>query len=256
MTEPTPSGGAASSRLEAISTVQGLAADPRGLVLRYGRAIHRYAVRALKNEHDADDFCNRFCLQILEGKFQHWEPSQGRRFRDYLKKAVHNGMVDFWGRKKRRGNVEIRHPAELAAWPVPPDEDWLDSCRRAVLDLALKALHEFQDQHPGNVFHTLIQCLGESAWGDDRKVSSRDLVKKLQEATGREFTEDNARQLRHRASRKLAELLVAEVRRSLASPTPAEVEAELHELGLMPYLRDFLLADWKEHLVEEPGCDS
>jgi DNA-directed RNA polymerase specialized sigma24 family protein len=256
MSAPTPGCGAASSRLEAISTVQGIATDPGAMVLRYGPAIRGYAVRVLKSENDADDFCSEFCVRILEGKFRHWSPGEGRRFRDYLKRAVHNALADFWNRKKPWGNIEIRQPAELAACPASRDAAaWLDAYRRAVLDLALKALREYQNQRPGNVFHTLIQILEESGPGDERKLSARELVQKLHAATGREFTEENARQLRRRACRKLGELLLTEIRLGLASPTCADVEAELHELGLMPYFNDSLLADWKEHLAEEPGSD-
>jgi Sigma-70 region 2 len=246
MTRPTPSVGTESSRFENIPTRESIVARPAALILRYGRAIRGYAVAQL-GEQDADDFVNTFCVKVLGGAFEHWTPGE-RRFRDYLKAAVRNAIADFQRRENRRNKPALGQPAGLSTCEAP-DEDWLDCYLPNVLDLAFKALRTYQEEHPGNVYYTLVQILGEGGLIDDRKIDYREVVEKLRQATGRAFTVDNARQLRRRACRKLAELLVAEVWLTLGRQTVEDLEEELHLLGVLPYIGGFLPADWKQRVA-------
>ena len=69
---------------------------------------------------------------------------------------------------------------------------------------------------------------------------SEGLARRLAERTGKPCKGDNLRQLVHRARRKFAESLVEEVRQTLDDPTPARIEEELSEVGLMPFVRGVL----------------
>jgi len=54
------------------------------------------------------------------------------------------------------------------------------------------------------------------------------------------LTAAGVRQTLHRARVKFAELLVAEVGRSLETSMPDRIEQELIDLGLLPYCREAL----------------
>ena len=70
-------------------------------------------------------------------------------------------------------------------------------------------------------------------------------IAKALQAAGKRFRADAVRQQLRRARLRFAELLVQEVARGIDDPTPARLEEELIDVGLMEYVRDFLPADWR-----------
>jgi hypothetical protein len=57
---------------------------------------------------------------------------------------------------------------------------------------------------------------------------------------GRTISEENARQILHRARHRFADCLLQEVGRSLDSRSRDEIETEVIELGLLNYCRQAL----------------
>ena len=49
----------------------------------------------------------------------------------------------------------------------------------------------------------------------------------------------------------MAELILTEVAETVAGATAADVEAELVELGLMAFARDYLPADWRRKFFSD-----
>jgi RNA polymerase sigma factor (sigma-70 family) len=216
-------------------TIAGLARNR--LVLRYGKAVRSYLGGMLKNDPDADDVANEIMVKMLEGKFGAATSARGR-FRDYLKAAVRNAALNFLRRKHPARRVEL--DTEELSGSRDDEQAWLGDWRRCLLERTQQALKSFQDTHPGNIYATLLDFL--SAYPQD---DSEQLAQRLQELTGQKFRADAVRKQISRARRKFAELLLEEVKRTLDDPTTQRIEEELIEVGLMPYVRDFLPRDWK-----------
>jgi DNA-directed RNA polymerase specialized sigma24 family protein len=207
------------------------------MLKRYGRAIRAYLVALVGQE--ADDVLSEITIKFLEGKFEHWSPSSGKgRFRDYLKQSVYNAAQDHLRRQRSRGGrhrslEEVSEPGEE---PSPLRDCWLAECRQAVIQGALGALREFQDRHPGNVFHTLVCQLVRWAEEEGKEPTAEELGALLGAQRGRSYTVANVRAQKKRARDKFAELLLEEVRSTLEEPTPEGIQEELQFLGLTAYV--------------------
>jgi RNA polymerase sigma factor (sigma-70 family) len=250
MSDPTPPPpNDPGSRLDNISTHHSLlreahqpppecsAAARQALVMRYNRAVRRYLGALLHDEHDADEAAQEVVIKMLRGDFARVNPERGR-FRDYLKAAVRNTALSYLNRRRR-------DPVTLDELPsAEPDrggEDrWLADWRKTLLGTALQALKAHQRARPGNFSATVLVLLSGHPEEDSEQLAAR-----VSAAVGRPVRADAVRKQVSRARRKLAELLLAEVARTLDEPTPQRVEEELIEVGLMPYVRAFLPGDWK-----------
>jgi hypothetical protein len=183
---------------------------------------------------------------MLKGVFARWTPGNGK-FRFYLKKVVLNeALQQLRKRRNRRLERQVEDLAVLAERGSceGPNDVWLGLYRQAVLEAALKSLRSYQEQHPGNVFHTLIGMLtgdlsGEVGASSD-ETSDAKLAERLGQMTGRNYTVANLAQQKRRARQKLAEFLASEVRATLGDPTPNELEDELRHLGLFGLISNFL----------------
>jgi RNA polymerase sigma-70 factor (ECF subfamily) len=257
MTEPSPSSAGQESRFEAISTQKSLlrrahgesltAASARNaLVLCYRRAIRSYLGALLRNEQDADEVAHDIVMKLLQGAFAGAVPAsedapRRGRFRDYLKRSVRNAAANFLRARGRASHADLEAlqvPGDDASDPF--EDQWLTECRRVVLDGALAALEDFQTQHPHNNFALLVQLLLDYPDDDSEQLAAR-----VSGLTGRPITAVAVRKQVSRARRKFAEFLLAEVRQTLAEPTPERLEEELIEIGLLVYVREFLPPDWR-----------
>jgi DNA-directed RNA polymerase specialized sigma24 family protein len=223
------------------------------LLLRYYRPIYRY-LRALVRAGDtAEELTHEFAVRFLRGDFKRADPSRGR-FRDLLKQAVRNLAIDYWRRRQLERNRTPFPPPRK--WPkVPRDGDWrrappepkraagpnldpaeddrvfLRGWREEVLAQAWQALARFEDQSGCSyltVLHLRATC---------PQLRCTELADLASTQLGKPLSETAFRQLLHRAREKFADLLVAEVARSLATSDPDAVEAELVELRLLAYCR-------------------
>src|SRR5262245_7290227 len=105
-------------RLSRISTVwtelrqahggpDGAAAEARRHLLeRYGSAVRRYLLAAVRDPVAADDLAQEFVLALIRGDFHAADPGRGR-FRDYLKSALSH-LVSRWRRgQARQANAPV-----------------------------------------------------------------------------------------------------------------------------------------------------
>jgi RNA polymerase sigma-70 factor (ECF subfamily) len=74
---------------------------------------------------------------------------------------------------------------------------------------------------------------------------SRQLAARVSRQCGRTIQPAAFRKQASRARRLFAEILVTETARTLDDPTPINVEAELIDLDVMKYVRQFLPPDWR-----------
>ena len=265
MTETTPP--EPESRIDRITTRWTLLdADHRHeLVLCYGKAIRRYLGALVKNDDDADDLAQEIIGRVVARGFPGVERRAGKAgvFRNYLKEVLRNEVRSFWRSRRSRGLRD--RLAGLAFWrrrqadagalaaelearlsDADADHLWLAEWRSSLsaqAQRALRALKEYQDERPGNLFATVLELI--LAYPEER---SDELARRLAERTGQPHRADAVRQTISRARRKFAELLVEQVSRTV-EPTPDAVEDELAELGLLPYVRRYLPPDWRERGV-------
>lgn len=242
MIDPSASTASQASQFADIATRMSIFTQPAQILSRYGRAIRGYLC-ALLGDEDGEEMAREFAVKVLQGALEARPPGRGR-FRDYLKTCVHHAAMDFLRRSQRRGGEksfeDLSWIADPSAEPARARETWLSLYRAEVLASALKALQHYQEGNPGNVFHTLVGLL-------DRCDDSEELARELSKMTGTVYTAANARKQKERARRKLAELLLEEIRQTLDEPTPQALQEELGTLGLLDQVRPFLPEDWRTH---------
>ncbi len=252
MDKTTQPGADDESRLDAIATQHSLLEQAHlgsfsqalparnALVMRYRKAIRGYLGALLQNDGDADELAQEVVVKMLQGGFAGFRSERGR-FRDYLKAAVRNAAVGHFRRRSTSAHVELDAEGLADSGGPDPcsDETWLADWRRSLLEGARQALHAFQAGRTGNVYATLLYLLWDFPDDDTEALAAR-----LAARTGQRLKPDAVRKQVSRARRKFAELLLEEVRRTLDDPTPERVRDELIEVGLLPFVRDFLPPDW------------
>ena len=214
----------------------------RALVLRYAGAIRSYVGALVRDDHDADEVAQEAVVRLMKGDFGGATPTRGR-FRDLLKVSVRNMVYSHWDRKRRRAAamVDVEQLPDRPTDETDSEEPWLQSWRSAVLAATWQSLEAYKNATPGSVAYTVLRLRTDHP--DDR---SEQLAHRLSESTGREYQAAALRQQLRRARLRFAQFLLEELHRSLADPTPESVEEELIELGLLPYVADFLPDDWRE----------
>src|SRR3990172_1957475 len=80
----------------------------QSLLDRYGGAIRRYAIAALRDEDAADEVFQEFALKFVRGDFAGADPGRGR-FRAFVKTIVYRLIVDHQRRRKKLGREGQMH---------------------------------------------------------------------------------------------------------------------------------------------------
>ncbi len=235
------------ARLSGISTLwsivcranRGPATEARDarqqLVERYGGAVVRYLRKLLHDEDAADEVLQEFALRLVEGKLRGADPRRGR-FRNFVKGTLFHLVADY--RSERREwpgplPAEDAVPADNPD-PLESDREFTESWRDELLARAWAALAAAQTAS-GQPLYDVLRFRA-----DHPEIRSPQLAEQLTAERGRAFTPAGVRQLLHRAREKFAVLLLDEVRHSLESPDPEQLEEELLELRLFEYCRPAL----------------
>lgn len=206
------------------------------LLTRYGGAVRRYLLGAVRDEDAADDLFQEFVCRLLRGGVLGAERGRGR-FRDYLKGALAHLIADFHRAKQRQPQALPENFAEPAAGGGPGADDeaaFRASWREELLARAWGQLEEFE-RRSGQPVYSVLHFRAAHP-----ELRSPDLAAQLGLQLGRELTAVGVRQLLHRARERFADLLLDDVTESLDTPTEDELDAELIELGLLEYCRPAL----------------
>jgi RNA polymerase sigma factor (sigma-70 family) len=205
------------------------------LMSRYAGAVHRYLLKALKDPHAAEELDQEFALRFLRGDFRHVDPSRGR-FRDYVKRAVQNLMIDYYRRKRpvRRLDSDIIEPAVEDEGLARFEQQFTQSWRNDLLDRAWTAVKEMESR-TGQPHHTVLRIRVDSP-----DLNSHGWAARLAEAVGHPVTPGAFRQALQRARRAFTGHLIHEVAASLETPSLGAMEEELAELELLEYCRPYL----------------
>jgi RNA polymerase sigma factor (sigma-70 family) len=208
----------------------------RDLLLRYYGAAYRYLRGILGDADAAVELAQEFAVAFLRGDFRHADPGRGR-FRDYLKACLRYMAHKYLRRRRREpGRQPLPAGDALPAPPTAAEEDaaFLEAWRQELLARAWEALEQ-ADRDAGTPCHAVLSLKTQHP-----ELRSAELAARLSERLGRALSEAAYRQALRRARQAFAELLLAEVSRSLGGPTEEELERELIELRLLSYCREAL----------------
>jgi RNA polymerase sigma-70 factor (ECF subfamily) len=212
------------------------AAAQTALMLRYAGAVLRYLVKATGDPHLAEDLAQDFAVRFLRGDFRNADPSKGR-FRDFVKHAVLNLIVDYHRRRRVRPRP-LEPGASEPAVPGPDlaatDRPFLDSWREEIMAHAWDALAQYEVQ-TGRPYHTVL-CFR----ADHPDLHSPRMAELLAGRLGRPVTAVWVRQMLFRARELFVDLVIAEVAHTVERPIRERVEQELIDLDLLEYCRSGL----------------
>jgi RNA polymerase sigma-70 factor (ECF subfamily) len=208
------------------------------LLERYGGAVRRYALAALRDDDAADEIVQEFALRFVRGDFAQADPERGR-FRSFVKSVVYRMIVDYQRRKKKQLQESTIHSNvaenQSAFQEAPPDDAMFrTSWRDELLARCWAKLAEDETQ-TGKPYCTVLRYRVEHP--DQR---SPELAAGLSKKFGKPINAGAVRVLLHRARDAFAELLLDEVLDSLEDRAIEDAEEELIELELLEYCRPAL----------------
>lgn len=205
------------------------------LMLRYSGAVHRYLLKVVGDPEVARDLNQEFSVKFLEGRFKQFDPNRGR-FRDYLKRAVHNLMVDHFRKQKGQSQLDTAAEASIVGDRGLEgfDDEFLQSWRQDLMGRAWDALKAHEQNTGQPYWHVMKLRLARP------KMRSPELAEELSRRLGRPVTAGGLRQTLHRARDKFTEFLVSEVQVSLRNPDRSQVEEELGDLKLLEFCKPSL----------------
>jgi RNA polymerase sigma factor (sigma-70 family) len=205
----------------------------RALMERYGGAVYRYLLGALRNPDAADELAQEFALRFVRGDFHRAHPERGR-FRDFVKTAVYHLIVDYQRQRQKQPHALPDNSVGLpGSDPDEADRTFLERWREELLDRAWEGLAALSRQS-GQRYYAVLRWRAEHP-----DTPAARLAEELS-TRGEPVSEAGVRQTLHRAREKFADLLLEEVARSLQTDDPDRLEQELIDLGLLPYCRPAL----------------
>ncbi|AMV36334.1 RNA polymerase sigma factor [Planctomyces sp. SH-PL62] len=191
------------------------------LVGRYHDALTRYIHLKVRDRHLADEVLQEFWTKLLTGKLAGADKTKGR-FRDYLRTVLHRLIIDHFRTRK----LQALPPGDLLD-ASQPDEDFDRVWREAVLNRVWSRLETYQATTPKNRYATVLQLRR-----DHPKASIDEIAEQLAALVGAPVTPEAFRKNLQRARAKFIELLVVELKETIHPTDNADVEAEIHDLGL------------------------
>src|SRR3954453_2541846 len=207
------------------------------LLDRYGGAVRRYALSALRDEDAADEVAQEFALRFVRGDFGNADPERGR-FRALVKTVVYRLIVDHQRRMKKRIKEGPMH-SNLAEPEETADADADDalfrsSWRDELLARCWQKL-EADGRSSGKPYHSVLRYRV-----DHPDLRSPELAAGLSEKLGKPINAGAVRVLLHRSRELFGELLLDEIMESLEDGSLDGAEQELIELELHDYCRPAL----------------
>jgi RNA polymerase sigma-70 factor (ECF subfamily) len=213
-----------------------LAAARRQLLERYGRAVNRYLLGALRDVEAADELAQEFALRFVEGAFHRANPERGR-FRDFVKGILFRMVAEYYRRRKKQPQslaADAPDPPDVERPPDDPDGQFAQSWREELLDRAWRVLATMQEK-TGQPFYTVLRFRAEHL-----EQRSAQMAEQLSAVLKKEVSAAWVRQTLHRARDKFADALIEEVAQTLDHPSDDELVQELIDLQLLDYCKPAL----------------
>lgn len=207
-------------------------AAQQALMCRYGPAVRRYLLAAVRDANVADDLTQEFALALVNGAFHRADAGRGR-FRDYVKTVLFRLVAKH--RQARRKDEAALSPdspalASLTAPEENSDREFVEGWRDELLARTWEALADAQP-----TFYSVLRFRAAHA-----KMPSNEMAEALSRQLNRPMTAETVRQTLKRAREKYSDLLLEEVAGSLESPDLDQIEEELQDLELLTYCQEAL----------------
>ncbi|MCO6045192.1 sigma-70 family RNA polymerase sigma factor [Aeoliella sp. ICT_H6.2] len=213
------------------------AAAQQQMLDRYGGAVRRYALAALRDPEAADEVFQEFALKFVRGDYGKADPTKGR-FRSFLKTSLYHLIVDYQRKRvkqqKQAGPLMADTPDVAESYQAPDDEAFLTSWRDELLSRVWQELEKVE-LTTGKPYHTVLRMRVENP-----DVRSPELAEIVSRVLNKPMKAGAVRTSLHRAREKFGDLLIDEVAHSLSNATPESVEQELIELDLWQYCKPAL----------------
>jgi DNA-directed RNA polymerase specialized sigma24 family protein len=206
------------------------------LLERYGGAVERYLLGAVRNEELAQELAQEFAVEFLKGAYKSADPERGR-FRDFVKGIVQHLIANHYRKdKKRPGHLptEFPEPVDNAAPAANDDETFIACWRAELLGRTWQALADLES-HTGQPYFAILKYKA-----DHPQHSSEELAATMSQQLGRPLNAPAVRKALQRAREKFADLLLADLAASLNKAEPDALERELIDLRLYEYCRPAL----------------
>jgi RNA polymerase sigma-70 factor (ECF subfamily) len=201
------------------------------LLERYGGAVRRYLLGALRDPEAADELYQDFAYRFLHGDMRGANSQRGR-FRDFVKGVLFHMIANYHNRRQRQPRQlapEHQGPAVQDPSVNAEDEAFLASWRDELLARCWAALGEYERDR-GQPFYTVLHFRAEHP-----DMPSARMAEELSPVLGKPLTAAGVRKTLERAREKFADLLLDEIAQALEDPTPEQLEEELIDLGLFEY---------------------
>lgn len=233
------------SRISTLWSLISLAHHPAGdevgaarsrLLERYGGAIRRYLLGALRDADAADDLFQEFAYRFLHGDMRNVDPRRGR-FRDYVKGVLFHLVADYHKKRQRQPRQfapEQPDPAVDCRPDAEQDEAFLRSWRDELLSRTWAALAT-ADRENGQSFHAVLRFRA-----DHPQLRSHEMAEQLSGVLGKALTAAGVRKTLERARDRFADLLLDEIAQALSDPDADQLEEELIDLNLLEHCRPAL----------------
>ncbi len=191
------------------------------LIGRYHDAVGRYLRLKLRDENLADEVSQEFWIKLMSNKLAAADPSKGR-FRDYLRTVLHRLIIDHFRAKK----IQSLPPGDLLD-PSTVDEDFDHVWRESVIRRVWSRLETYEVATHNNRYATVLHLRVENP---DAPIE--ELAAKLGRQLHGSVRPEAFRKTLQRARSKFLELLIQELRETIHPAEPADIEAEIYDLGL------------------------
>jgi DNA-directed RNA polymerase specialized sigma24 family protein len=206
------------------------------LLDRYGRAIKRYLLGALRDADAAEDLFQDFAYRFLHGDLRRADPQRGR-FRDYVKGVLFHLVADYH-KKRMRAPRQLESdkpdPAVVCEPDAEQEQAFLATWRDELLMRTWSALAA-ADEANGQSFHAVLRFRAEHP-----DLRSHEMAEELSQLLGKPLTAAGVRKTLERARDRFADLLLDEIAQELSDPTVEHLEAELIDLNLLDHCRPAL----------------
>lgn len=206
------------------------------LLDRYGGAIRRYLLGALRDADAAEDLFQDFAFRFLHGDLRRVDPQRGR-FRDYVKGVLFHLVADYHKKRQRLPHQLASDHGDPAVVCEPDGEQeqaFLATWRDELLSRTWAGLAA-ADKANGQSFHAVLRFRAEHP-----ELRSHEMAEQLSQLLGKPLTAAGVRKTLERARDRFADLLLDEIAQELCNPTVEHLEEELIDLNLLDHCRPAL----------------
>jgi RNA polymerase sigma-70 factor (ECF subfamily) len=203
----------------------------RQVIHRYGSAVHRYLLGALRDRDAADEVFQDFAMRLLQGRICGAERERGR-FRDFVKGVLFHMIADFQRvRNKERARIssEAHEPFAGDSGLAEAEREFVRIWRDELLAQCWEELRRYE-RESGRPYYTVLRYRT-----DHPGVPSMRMASQLQQQLDRPLSSAGVRQILHRARERFSDELLERVVHSLPNPSAQALEEELIALDVFDY---------------------